>query len=48
VVDELKVENKEAIWCVVANVRKEIPFGPNGEESKRGVKKFRGGAKVYM
>jgi hypothetical protein len=36
------------IWSVVANVRKEIPFGPGSKEIRRGTRKFHGGAKVYI
>jgi hypothetical protein len=36
------------IWCVVANIRKEIPYGPGGKETRRGTRKFHGGAKVYV
>jgi len=35
-------------WCVVANIRKELPFGPGGREVKIGTSKFKGGAKVQI
>lgn len=38
----------EGIWCVVANIKKEHPFGPRGEDVKRGTRQFRGGTKVYI
>ena len=42
------VENEiESIWCTVAKIKKEIPFGEN-KSPKRGTKHFRGGAKVYV
>jgi hypothetical protein len=36
------------IWCVVANIKKEHPFGPGGNEEKIGTRQFRGGSKVYI
>lgn len=39
--------NKE-IWCVVGNVKKEIPYGPGGGEMKSGLKKFKAGAKLHI
>jgi hypothetical protein len=44
-------ENKstsEGIWCVVANVKREHPFGPGGAEQRSGTRHFRGGTKVYI
>lgn len=35
-------------WAIVANVVDERPFGPGGEETKRGLKIFRPNAKVYV
>ena len=43
--EELK--NTE-LWCVVGNVKKEIPFGPGGSEMKSGLKLFKAGAKVHI
>lgn len=39
--------NSDAVWCVVANVAEEQPFGPGGHELRRGTKHFAPGAKVY-
>ena len=39
---------KEEFWCVAANIKKELPFGPGGLEIKIGLKKFKGGAKVLI
>jgi len=35
-------------WCVTANVKKEMLFGPNGKDTRFGTKQFKGGAKVYV
>lgn len=35
-------------WCVIANVKKEIPYGPGGHEIKSGLKKFKAGAKLHI
>jgi hypothetical protein len=35
-------------WAIVANVVDERPSGPGGEETRRGLKIFRPGAKVYV
>ena len=40
-------EAKEGVWCVVANVKREHPFG-EGEDVKVGTRQFRGGTKVYV
>jgi hypothetical protein len=37
----------EPVWCVVANIVPERPYGPGGAEKRRGTKHFRPGAKVY-
>lgn len=29
------------IWCVVANIKREISYGPGGEETKIGTRQFR-------
>jgi hypothetical protein len=42
------MENIEERWCIVANIKQEIPFGPGGIESKSGIKKFKAGAKVSI
>jgi hypothetical protein len=36
------------VWCIVANVVDERPYGPGGAERRRGLKLFRPGAKVYV
>lgn len=36
------------VWCIVANVVDECPYGPRGAERRRGLKLFRPGAKVYV
>jgi hypothetical protein len=41
-------ENGEGLWCVVANVKKQRPFGHGGAETKIGTRQFRGGTKVYI
>ena len=46
--DENLKDGAEGIWCIVANVKKEHPFGPGGAEVKIGTRQFRGGTKVYI
>lgn len=41
-------EKQKELWCIVANVKKEVPYGPGGEEIKSGLKKFKAGAKVKI
>lgn len=36
------------LWCVVANIKRQHPFGPGGEDTKWGTRQFRGGTKVYI
>ena len=36
-----------ALWCLVANVVRERPYGPGGKAIRRGNKHFAPGAKVY-
>src|SRR4051794_4240365 len=36
------------VWCIVANVVDERPYGPGGAETRRGMKIFRAGAKLYV
>lgn len=38
----------EAVWCIVANVVNERPYGEGGTETRRGTKQFVPGAKVYI
>ena len=35
------------VWCPVANMASERPYGPAGRETKRGTKHFAVGAKLY-
>lgn len=35
-------------WSVVANIKKQIPHGEGGVELKSGLRKFKGGAKVFI
>lgn len=35
-------------WCIVGNIKKEIPYGEGGADTKVGLRKFKGGAKVYI
>ncbi|MFG1911019.1 hypothetical protein [Kribbella sp. NPDC048928] len=37
-----------AVWCIVANVAEERPYGPGGVETRRGLKIFSAGAKLYV
>ena len=39
-------QTQEFVWCVVANIKREIPFGPE-KEIRLGTKHFSPGAKVY-
>ena len=41
-------ETTEEAWCVVANVKREHPWGEGGKEIKSGTRQFRGGTKVYI
>jgi hypothetical protein len=36
------------IWCPVANMTSERPYGPGGQITKRGSKHFAAGAKLYF
>lgn len=38
----------EGLWSIVANIKREHPFGPGGLETKIGTRQFRGGTKVYI
>lgn len=44
----MKSDANEGLWCVVANIKRECPFGPGGAETKSGTRQFRGGTKVYI
>lgn len=39
-------EVKEEFWSIVANIKEEVPYGPQGVEVKSGVKQFKAGARV--
>ena len=45
--DEIK-EQPPSAWCIVANVIRERHYGPGGQETRRGTKRFAPGAKVYI
>jgi hypothetical protein len=36
------------VWCIVANVVPQRPYGPGGAETKRGIRLFRPGAKLWV
>ncbi len=36
------------VWCPVASMRTERPYGPGGQETRRGSKHFKPGAKLYL
>jgi hypothetical protein len=36
-----------SVWCVVANVREQRPYGEGGRETRRGTKHFAPGTRVY-
>ena len=36
------------VWCVVANVVASRPYGPGGDQLRRGLRLLSGGAKVYV
>ena len=41
-------EDKNApVWCLVANIVENRPYGPQGETTRRGTKHFAAGAKIY-
>jgi len=42
------LEQLGPIWCPVAHMVAERPYGPGGLETKRGSKHFRPGAKLYV
>ena len=45
---ENKQVNAGGLWCVVANIKRDHPFGLFGVESKSGTHQFRGGTKGYL
>ena len=42
------LESTAGVWCVVANIKREHPFGEGGIETKSGTRQFRSGSKVYI
>ncbi len=46
--DDHRQPSNEGFWAVVANIRREHPYGPGGVETKVGTRQFRGGTKVYI
>jgi len=45
---EAQDDNAIGIWCIVANIKREHPFGPGGKEVKVGTRQFRGGTRVHI
>ncbi|MDB5347071.1 MAG: hypothetical protein JWP89_5448 [Schlesneria sp.] len=43
-----QLPNDEGVWCVVANIKRDHPYGSGGLDSKSGTRQFRGGTKVYI
>lgn len=39
---------EEGVWCVVANIKGDHPYGERGEETRSGTRQFRSGTKVYI
>lgn len=46
--DAIQQEARDALWCVVANIKGEHLFGPDCKEVTNGTRQFRGGTKVYI
>jgi hypothetical protein len=46
--DDAHADPAVGVWCIVANIKREHPFGPGGKETKIGTRQFRGGTKVYV
>ena len=46
--DETREKSDTEIWCVVANIKRQHPYGPDGKDTKSGTRQFRGGTKVYI
>lgn len=42
------MEETDRFWCIVANVKREIPYGPQATETKSGLRKFKAGARVQI
>jgi len=45
---ESNTENIEPIWTCVVNIPEELPYGPEGKETKKGTKHFSPGTKLYI
>jgi hypothetical protein len=41
-------DTNQEYWSVVANIKREQPYGAGGIEIRNGTKQFKGGAKVYI
>ena len=41
-------DTTQEYWSVVANIKREIPYGEGGTETRIGTKQFKCGAKVYI
>ena len=46
--DNEKPEKVEPIWAIHARVIGERPYGPKGQTTKRGIRKFNANQKVYL
>ena len=44
----LASKNASELWCVIENIKKEVPYGPGGKQIKSGLKKYKAGAKVHI
>ena len=40
--------HRNEFWSIVANIKKELPFGEGGLETRKGTRQFKGGAKVHI
>src|SRR4051794_22004055 len=45
---EVATGSADGIWCVVANIKREHPYGSGGDETRVGTRQFRGGTKVFI
>ena len=39
---------EDGVWSVIANVPREVPYGPGGAETRSGLRKFKAGAKLHV
>jgi hypothetical protein len=46
--EDVRETSPESVWSIVANIKREHPFGPGGSETRVGTRQFRGGTKVYI